>query len=114
MESEMTQSDELPETLTSLSAALGLDTRQLPTSIQRMTLDDVLAFVAVHVDRLLKDSPGLLMSILYRIDVPERRVRDVFESAPYDNLAVQLADLMIERELQKVRTRRDIKYTGYH
>lgn len=102
----MTEADDPQETMTALSAALGLEGHQLPRLIESLTLEDVRTFVAAHIERLLQEKPDLLMSILYRIDVPEHLVRDVFESVPHDDLAVRLTDLMIDRELRKVRTRR--------
>lgn len=107
----MMKSEELPETMKGLYAALGLGGHNLPRSVECLTLEEVRVFVLAHVERLLQDKPGLLMSILYRIDVPEHRVRDVFESAPYNRLAIRLTDLMIDRELRKVRTRRGSRHT---
>lgn len=101
---------DLTEVAASLAAALGIGrSNSLPIradDAKPLTLHEVRLFVASHVERLLQSKPEHLMSILYRIDVPERRVRLIFENAAYENLPMQLADLMVERQLQKIRTRR--------
>lgn len=61
--------------------------------------------LAVKVTELLDRNPSMLMSILYRIDVLERHVKRVFHQSAPDHLALDLADLIIERQLQKVRIR---------
>ena len=70
------------------------------------TLDDVRAFLIPKITALLDRNPGLLMHILYRVDVAERDVKRVFaESAPND-VPPHLADLLIERQLLKLKIRR--------
>lgn len=59
-----------------------------------------------QVETLLRDRRELLMSLLYRIDVDEALVVDTFRSYPYDTIASRLADLIIERQVQKVQIRR--------
>ena len=72
--------------------------------------DELHRRVAEHVARLLDRSPELLLSILYRIDVAEHRVREAFATEPPDALPGRLADLIIERHLRKIETRR--RYGG--
>lgn len=102
---ELSSGDELPGALEALASAFGADQEQ-PTAVDRLTIDDVRAFVAEHVARLLDENPGLLMSILYRIDVAEPKVRHVLESAPPGEIVERLTALIIERQLEKVRLRR--------
>jgi hypothetical protein len=71
-----------------------------------LTLDEVKQFVKAHVVRLLDQNPGMLMSILYRIDVPESQVQDVLRRVGHDEIPDRLTDLIVERELQKVHLRR--------
>ncbi len=46
-----------------------------------------------------------LLSILYRIDVHENNVKRVFDEYRPDEIPSMLAELMIQRQLQKARTR---------
>jgi hypothetical protein len=47
-----------------------------------------------------------LLNVLYRIDINEEKVRRAFAG---ENPADQLADLIIEREIMKVETRKRFK-----
>ncbi len=99
----MKSSGDLSEALSALASSFD---EQVPLPADRLTMEDVHAFVAAHVARLLDDNPGLLMSILYRIDVAEARVRRVLESEPPDSIVDELTELIIERQVRKVQLRR--------
>jgi hypothetical protein len=94
----------LPETLATLSAAFAPGAELAP--VERPTLDDVRAFVTEKIAVLLDRNPGMLMSILYRIDVAERKVTAVLTTHRPEAIPPALADLVIERQLQKLRIRR--------
>ncbi|MGA7304608.1 MAG: hypothetical protein WBW88_07020 [Rhodothermales bacterium] len=59
-----------------------------------------------QIDALLTHRRELLMSVLYRVDVRESLVIDAFQNVPLEELASRLADLIIERQVEKVRSRR--------
>lgn len=70
--------------------------------IDRDAIRDKLAIVIAH---LLEHNFEKLLQAMYRLDVAEPKFhRAMHESAPVD-LPYALADLVIEREMQKVRTR---------
>ncbi|WP_456424999.1 hypothetical protein [Rhodocaloribacter sp.] len=94
----------LPETLATLSAAFAPGAELVP--VEHPTLDDVRAFLTEKIAVLLDRNPGMLMSILYRIDVAERKVTAVLTTYSPEAIPPALADLVIERQLQKLRIRR--------
>ncbi|WP_457654107.1 hypothetical protein [Rhodocaloribacter sp.] len=94
----------LPETLTTLSAAFAPGAELAPGA--HPTLDDVRAFVTEKIAGLLDRNPGMLMSILYRIDVAEDKVTAALTTCSPEAIPAALADLVIERQLQKLRIRR--------
>ena len=61
--------------------------------------------LADRIESLLLHRRDLLMSLLYRIDVNESLVVDALRRLAPDEIALRLADLVIERQLQKVRSR---------
>lgn len=71
-----------------------------------LTLDDVRRFLIPHLAALLDRNLSFLMHVLYRVDVDEAAVRRVFATVPPGDIPGHLADLLIERQLQKCRTRR--------
>jgi hypothetical protein len=46
-----------------------------------------------------------LCQVMYRLDVSEKKFHNVLTKAPSEEIAGGIADLVIERELQKIRTR---------
>jgi len=46
---------------------------------------------------------------LYRIDVNESKVKAIFTNAAADEIAPQIADLIMERMLQKAKSRIEYK-----
>lgn len=48
-------------------------------------------------------------ALLYQIDIPEARFKKLISTTPANEFARQLAELIIQREFQKVLTRRYFK-----
>ncbi|MFQ5571318.1 MAG: hypothetical protein ACE5G0_16705 [Rhodothermales bacterium] len=91
------------EALRVLSHSFGVAPKAALAHTGRPTLDDVRRFLVGHITELLDRNPGMLLSILYRVDVAEQDVKRVFSLAEPEHMALQLADLLIERQLQKLR-----------
>ena len=76
---------------------------------EAITEHEVLAHIrAVLVERiiyLLNANPEKLMTILYRIDVSERNVNEIFSKSIPPDVPELIADVIIERQLAKARTR---------
>ncbi|MEZ4700127.1 MAG: hypothetical protein R2834_07335 [Rhodothermales bacterium] len=71
-----------------------------------MTREDVVDLVAGYVTALLDRDRGYLLSLLYRIDVRERDVKEAFATTPPAALPRRLAELMVARHEEKLATRR--------
>ena len=61
--------------------------------------------LALKIKELLHNNIERLMSILYRIDVPQENVDIVFDSNLKEDIQVKLADVIINRQLEKIKTR---------
>lgn len=57
------------------------------------------------IGHLLDTNFEKLCQAMYRLDVSERKFHEVLASAPKPEVPDRIADLVIERELQKVKTR---------
>ncbi|WP_187263240.1 hypothetical protein [Pontibacter beigongshangensis] len=75
------------------------------TDFEASTLDDLQRQTARAVSYLLRHNLSRLLQILYRIDVDEQKVRMVMACQTTDEVADNMAHLIIKRELQKVQTR---------
>lgn len=50
-----------------------------------------------------------LWSVLYRIDVAEKKVKSVISNTPYNEHASHIADLIIHRQQEKIISRKKYK-----
>lgn len=64
--------------------------------------------LAALISILLDKDMNRLLTIFYRVDLREDKVRQIIAQAPVAEISIRLADLVIEREMEKVKTR--IKY----
>ncbi|MFY0687029.1 MAG: hypothetical protein JXQ90_07690 [Cyclobacteriaceae bacterium] len=70
------------------------------------SFDRLHAWLARIVNYLLEKDFARLMNALYRIDVPETKVKHILTLSDPDNLASALTTAIIEREKQKVVLRK--------
>jgi hypothetical protein len=63
--------------------------------------------LADAVNQLIKQDFNRLISILYRIDVSESKLKDLLQTHPDKEAGKIIASLLIERQLQKIRMRKD-------
>ena len=72
---------------------------------ENISLDQLKDRLAEQVNYLVDHDFNKLVSLLYRIDVNETRLRQLLiEHATYDAGRI-IADLVIERQLQKIKSR---------
>ena len=57
------------------------------------------------INELINNDFQKLVSILYRIDVSEPKLKQLLNENPGTNAAIIIADLMIERQTEKIRSR---------
>lgn len=74
-------------------------------SMDANTLDEIKASVVSVIRALLDKNMEKLFSILYRIDVSQKVTDEIFKIESKDDIASQLADAIINRQLQKIHTR---------
>jgi hypothetical protein len=61
--------------------------------------------LAILIEHMLQDNFEKLCQAMYRLDVSETKFHQVMTEQPFENIPSSIADLIIEREMQKVRTR---------
>lgn len=62
-------------------------------------------FLAETINELLQTGFDTLVSILYRMDVSEEKLKAVIQENPGKDAGLLIADLMIERQLEKIKSR---------
>lgn len=65
--------------------------------------------LANHINDLINNDFEKLVYYLYRIDVNENKMRQLLQQQQGENAAGLIADLVIERQLQKIKSRHESK-----
>ena len=61
--------------------------------------------LAAAINHLIQTDFPRLINILYRLDVSENRLKQLLQQEPGVNAGILIANLMIERQVQKIASR---------
>jgi len=61
--------------------------------------------LAERINELINSDFQKLVSILYRMDVNEMKLKQLLKDNPGDDAGIIIADLMIERQAEKIKSR---------
>ena len=70
------------------------------------SLEEFRKYLTSKLKHLLEEKFELLVNVLYKIDVSEEKLNELFSAENKDYIPASLADLIIERQLEKVRLRK--------
>lgn len=76
---------------------------------QPATEAELLALLSERIAEMLERRPEYLMSLLYRLDVLEEKILPVMLPSAPEPANVGLARLVLERQKQRMHTKRNIK-----
>ena len=96
---------ELTTALSLIQKDLSLPESEINRS-EKPELEELHQYLTAAIRKLLNKDFNRLINILYRIDITESRVAKVLHTDDPMQIASELASLVIERELQKVATRK--------
>lgn len=71
--------------------------------------EELLQLLADRIADMLETRPEYLMSLLYRLDVLEKKIVPAMHPAAPDPPHIGLAKLVLERQKQRLETKRTIK-----
>ena len=74
-----------------------------------LSKEELHATMTQYIDHLINHDFEKLVFLLYRIDVDESKMRALLAQKEGENAAVLIADLIIERQLQKLKSRREFR-----
>ena len=66
--------------------------------------------VQEKVNELIEHDFGKLVNILYRIDVSDQKLKQLLESNDDKDAAAIIAGLIIERQMEKIKSRHDTRH----
>ncbi|HBB26303.1 MAG TPA: hypothetical protein DCZ59_08565 [Bacteroidetes bacterium] len=102
-------SSELILTSAAERISTAFDLAEVEDALPEVRLEHIRRLLVERIVELLNRNPEKLMSILYRIDVSERRVNEIMTKSFPTEVPLHLADLIIERQLAKARSRAEHK-----
>ncbi len=62
--------------------------------------------MAGYINRLILSDFSKLVQLLYRVDVSEKKLKQILQEHPNEDAAVIIAQLIIERQQQKAESRK--------
>ena len=86
-----------------------LDNLYAATDITVIKDKKLFAQLSVYINGLINNDFAYLLSLLYRIDVDEKKIRFLLDSKPGTNAGELVARLIIERQVEKIKTRNQFK-----
>ncbi len=69
-------------------------------------LEEFHKYLVIKLRDLLDNDYNLLINILYKIDISEKKLSKLFSSRNKESIPEELANLIIERQIEKVNFRR--------
>lgn len=94
--------DIIEKVVSQINKDLNLDIAIEFTDSKTSYYEELLAEIKPKLSRIIYEGRGQLEQILYKIDVPERKVKNALDSSVETDPAVIFSHLILERELQKV------------
>jgi hypothetical protein len=80
--------------------------KNLPETNELNSLNELKIFLIVKISELLDTNYSKLLNTLYLIDLDERRLHDLFSEKNREVIPQVLADMIIERQVQKFNNRK--------
>ena len=99
-------SSELRDCNALIQLHFGLNETEFTTSTHLNELESALTKLIKH---LLDHDFQRLLNAFYKIDISENKLSEILSSSPPDDLSKTLAKEVIQREMQKVKTRQKYK-----
>lgn len=82
------------------------DNNSLIPSTDLTSLEEFRKYLTEKVKFLLDEKFDTLVNILYRIDISEKKLSQLFSGKNKDSIPASLADMIIDRQLEKLRLRK--------
>jgi len=74
-----------------------------------LSMDELKEILTAYINPLISNNFHKLISILYRVDINESKLRKLLTDNPAQDAGMIIAELIIERQLQKIKTKKENK-----
>ena len=72
---------------------------------EKISDEELYSKLSAHLNELIRKDFEKLISLLYRIDISEAKIKSLLKEQQQANAGDIIADLIIERQLQKIKSR---------
>ncbi len=79
---------------------------------EKISFEEIKTELSNKVNDLIQTDFQKLVSFLYRIDVSEPRLKNLLKENPGEDAGKIIAELIIERQLQKIKSRQQFSQRG--
>ena len=79
---------------------------------EKLSFEELQNKLDAHINHLIQHHFEKLVSLLYRIDVSEAKIKLLLQLQPNEDAAKIIAALIIERQLEKIKTRNLFRQSG--
>lgn len=76
---------------------------------ENISISDLKQKLSEHINYLITNNFNQLVSLLYHIDISESKLKALLKENASENTGDIIAELIIERQLQKIKTRQQFK-----
>lgn len=76
---------------------------------ESLSMDELKKLLADYINPLISNNFHKLISILYRVDINESKLKKLLTDNPAQDAGIIIAELIIERQLQKIKTKKENK-----
>ena len=76
---------------------------------ETISMEELKALLAGYIHHLISNNFNKLISILYRIDISEVKLRQLLANDPLEDTGKTIAELIIQRQLEKMRYRENFQ-----
>ena len=80
--------------------------------LEKISFEEIREQLSKNVNDLIVKDFQKLVSILYRVDISELKLRQLLKEENHEDAGKIIADLIIERQLQKIKTRQQFKQSN--
>ena len=87
-------------------AAESLQLQDLAPALIAPSYDELLNALALRINHMINHDFSGLIQVLYRMDVPEKKLKDMLAVTAGADAPVRIAELIINRELKRIETKR--------
>ena len=92
--------------LTLIRQSMGIELRE------NISLDELRQILSEYINPLISNNFNKLISILYRLDINESKLKQLLLDNPSGDAGKIIADLIIERQMQKIKSRQSFRQKG--